>query len=587
MNKNILHPLTLSFGLCLATACPGDPGVTSDTDTTDGETDSTTEVDPTNNPSTPSTPSTPTMTMTEVPTTGDPDPTLDPTTTTTETATESESESATESESDTETETETDTDIPDDNLCTRLGGPGEGGIQDLVINFIGVAVTDQRINGYFLNDDVDGGNLITQVTDQLGEAAGCPGVVYNGLDMVTAHAELGISTNDFGDFAEDFQVALDDHQTTHPTLTDDDKVAIMTVLGGMAGDIIEDTENNLTVYQRVGRKPAIVGLIGEPTAEMTFVGVVAQNPAINTFFAASDFERLNTCLARQVSSIDGPIKYGQEVDSPGPGIDPGVSLAAQCLDMETSHIDLLDADQTTITFDDFGALVGDLITAMNNFAIPEDDQLAILGALGPLCDQIVVGAEEKNKCPGNTVVDVLEENAINGVAADGAYNGTVETMFCQTFNVEEGINFVTDLELQVGIANTWVGDLVIKVFSPQNTELTVLSRPGLAEAADDGTGCCGDSSNIVPTHPIIFKNNGQTNAESMGSTIPDGQAVCQDDNFCEYAPNSGAAPGTDFLDFLNENAVGEWRVCVGDSNGGDLTTVDMIRLTFTKSKFLP
>ena len=103
----------------------------------------------------------------------------------------------------------------------------------------------------------------------------------------------------------------------------------MTVLGDMAPDIVEDADSNLTVYQRVGRKPAVVTLIGAPGEAESFVENVANDVEINGFFGNADFVRLNTCLSRQVSSIDGPIAYGGEVDSPGPGIDEGVAHHAE------------------------------------------------------------------------------------------------------------------------------------------------------------------------------------------------------------------------------------------------------------------
>ena len=131
--------------------------------------------------------------------------------------------------------------------------------------------------------------------------------------MKEAHACLKISQQDFLDFAEDFQLALDAHQVSHPDLTDADKTAILDVLAGLA--------------------PAIQALIGATDAPESFIGVVAADATINTFFANSDFARLATCLTRQVGSIDGPIKYGAEVDSPGPGVDDGVSAVNPCRDM--------------------------------------------------------------------------------------------------------------------------------------------------------------------------------------------------------------------------------------------------------------
>lgn len=379
MHKKILRPLAMTLGLGLLPACPAAPGTTSDTDT-----DTSTSEDSSSDPSDPTVQPTQTTQTTDPPTTSEPTTGPDPDTSSTTvdpTATGS---------STTDPTTETSTGETLDGLCLRLGGPVEGGIQDLVGGFLGVVVADERINGYFLNSDVDAGNLLAMVTAQLGVAAECPNAEYTGKDMVAAHQGLGISQQDFNDFAEDFQAALDDHQGSHPDLTDDDKIAIMDVLAGMAGDIVEDPDNNATVYQRVGRKPAIKSLIGDPGAPTSFVGVVATDVAINGFFGATDFMRLNTCLTRQVHSIDGPNTYGLERDDAPPGVDPNASKANPCRDMMTVHAALLDLnDNLGISTDDFLALVTDLATAMTTAAIPMTDQDALLAALAPLCPMIV------------------------------------------------------------------------------------------------------------------------------------------------------------------------------------------------------
>jgi len=584
MHKKTLNPLSSKLGLGLLfvglspvlAACPAASGIT--TEATDTDTGSSTE-DPTNDPT-----NNPTNNPTNEPTTGT------PTTGTPDTDTGTSTDpTATTADPTTDTDTDSTTGTPD-NLCSRLGGAGDGGIKDLVTDFVvnGVLL-DEKINGYFLNADVDGGALIGLVTDQLGEAAECPGVTYGGMNMKDAHAGLKISDQDFNDFAGDFVVALDAHQGNHPELTDADKTTILDLLGGFKADIVEDATNDLTVYQRVGRKPAIKTLIGAPDVAESFVGVVAANAAINTFFAASDFVRLNTCLTRQVAGIDGPTKYGQEVDSPGAGVDEGVAAASPCRDMVSSHESLMDADMTTITIDDFGALVSDLVTAMGTAGVAADDQTAILGALGPLCDQIVVGAAEKNKCMGNGEDELVEATDIATPLLDDAYDGTLETMVCTDIVITDNpdLQFVANVQLTVGMDHTYVGDVTIKVQSPTGTILTVLQRPGNSTLPDNGMSCCNDNSDLNKGFPITFKNGGTTDASKMGATLPTAGVICKDDSFCEYNPKHLAGPGVDFNDFLGEVPSGAWKVCVGDSNKNDLGTLDYIGLTVSKVKFDP
>lgn len=294
----------------------------------------------------------------------------------------------------------TDNDPTDDptgsaaTICDRMGG--SAGVGEMIGIFVGKVIADERINAYFLSTDVDGGNLSKCLTEQVGEAVGCTDLKYTCGDMKSVHTGMGISMSDFGDLAEDFIVAWDEYKAAKaPDLTQEDKDAVVGVLSGMAPDIVEDAAGTATIYQRVGRRPAIKALVGKPDDATSFVGVVAADAAINSFFAASDFDRLNTCLTRQLTgATGGPNHYGKEVDAPP---DPGVGAAKPCLDMIASHKDLQDADGEGITVDDFLALAADLGTAMTNFDVPEADQMAIVSALVPLCKDVVT--VDPDMCP--------------------------------------------------------------------------------------------------------------------------------------------------------------------------------------------
>lgn len=319
------------------------------------------------------------------PTTGN-TPTSDPTSPQTTLATEAETTATTASTASTAT-TATTTNPDDAQLCMNLGG--FGGVQALVGDFVARVLVDERINAYFLTTDVDGGKLSSCLVEQIGAATGCDGVAYACGDMQSVHAGMGISMSDFNDLAEDFSQAMDAHQQANPALSNDDKSAILGVLGSMAPDIVEDPGNNTTTYQRLGRKPGIATVIGGPEDPKSFIALVAGDASIVSFFAASDLARLKTCLVRQVTTAtSGPPIYGKEVTAPVPA-DPGVSTEKPCLDMKSSHATLKDGMGVGIEYLDFNVLVGHLITAMTNYSVPLTDQNAILGALAPLCADIV------------------------------------------------------------------------------------------------------------------------------------------------------------------------------------------------------
>ena len=567
MNTKHLKPLVVTLGLGLLPACPPPQSSTTDgTDTTGGTTGAASTGEP------------------DTTTTATGTPTSDPTTTG-ETMT---GDDGTTVEPTTGTTGEDTTTGPTGPLCERLGGGW--GVAGLVDEFLLVVARDEKINGYFLNTDVDTGSLATMISAQLGELAGCEGVVYGGLGMQEAHAGLGISAQDFIDFVADFQQALAAHAATHPELSEADQAMMIAALGGFEADIVEDPTSDLTVYQRIGRKPAIKQLVGGPDDPSSFIATVLADAAINTYFVMTDVVRFNTCLTRQLGDIDGPIQYGAEVDSPGPGIDEGASLVDPCRDMSLVHENLQDEAMTYITVDDFGAMMADLGTAMSLAGVPDVDQAIVQEAVWPLCDAIVVGSEEKNKCPGNLKQETVELTALAQALKDNAYDGSLETMLCNDLVVTEdpaGIELVSAVELKLGLDHPWIGDVNVKIASPGGAVLSVFNRPGNQVMPDDGTGCCNDNSDLSKSHPIVLKDGGMFDAGKMGTTIDAGKVVCKDDKQCEFKPNPGTGPGTNFGDFLGETAAGTWKVCVGDSNAGDLGVLDHLALTFTKVKYDP
>ena len=184
--------------------------------------------------------------------------------------------------------------------------------------------------------------------------------------MRTVHTGMNISKADFDDTAGHLVAALNAARVS----TSD----INTIVGAVAAtapEIVEDPANNRSVYHRVGRKPAIEAVV------LAFMRDVFNDPRISGFFAGGNAERLRTCLIRQVCSIDGPCKYGEEVDG-----EPGVARANPCKDMISSHRGI--ASPRAITKADFDALVQVLVGVLDRAGVPAADKMALLGALGPL-----------------------------------------------------------------------------------------------------------------------------------------------------------------------------------------------------------
>jgi truncated hemoglobin YjbI len=282
----------------------------------------------------------------------------------------------------------------------RLGG--ENGIKAVVTDFVTRVVSDPKINGYFLNASVDGNNVIKCLVLQIGSLTGGPQTYPSGgcRDMKTVHAGMKISMQDFGDLAAHLVASL--------TAGGVAKADIDTIVGAitpMSGDIVEDRANSGTVYQRVGRKPAIGKVVD------AFLTRVVADMRINGFFSKADAARLKTCLVRQVCGIDGPCKYGQEVMHPS---EPGVGPDKPCLDMKTAHLGVTSppgggAGARKVGKADFDSLVEDLVTELDMAGVAAADRMAVVAALGPTCDDIVAGGVG---CPGRTVIALTTASAL-------------------------------------------------------------------------------------------------------------------------------------------------------------------------------
>jgi cysteine-rich repeat protein len=164
-------------------------------------------------------------------------------------------------------------------------------------------------------------------------------------------------------------------------------------------------------------------------------------------------------------------------------------------------------------------------------------------------------------------IDVISRSVAGDVSIDdNDYNGALGSMDCiDVFFATAQTVFRVDA-IELAVSHGFVGDLVAKVRSPAGTVITLFSRPGLVESADNGSGCCGDSADLRSDFPIRFFDGAPDNPELMGNTLGSSTAdVCQDDGRCDYFTDPGAAVPGDLATFEGEGAGGTWRVCIGDA----------------------
>jgi hemoglobin len=114
-----------------------------------------------------------------------------------------------------------------------------------------------------------------------------------------------------------------------------------------------------SLYDRLGGKPAITAVVDE------FVGRVAADSRINAFFGHTDIPHLKMELVDQIcAAAMGPCRYTGK-------------------DMKTAHAGM------GVSTSDFGALVEDLVAALDKFKVPEKEKNELLGLLGPMKSDIV------------------------------------------------------------------------------------------------------------------------------------------------------------------------------------------------------
>lgn len=169
---------------------------------------------------------------------------------------------------------------------------------------------------------------------------------------------------------------------------------------------------------------------------------------------------------------------------------------------------------------------------------------------------------------------------------DNGYNGTTGSMLCNTIAVPSGGgDTVATATVQVAMSHTFVGDLTVKLISPAATVITLTSRPGVLESADDGNDTVGfgENSNLAIANPLTYDDTAPNPAEQMGkvpSDLATGDTICAfAGSPCTYAPAPGAATAGNLGSLAGQNKVGNWQLCIGDSAGQDTGTLDGWTLT--------
>lgn len=114
-----------------------------------------------------------------------------------------------------------------------------------------------------------------------------------------------------------------------------------------------------SLYERLGGQGAIQAVVTK------FISNVGGDKRINSYFATTDLKKLNKLLVEQVCmATGGPCSYSGR-------------------DMKTTHKGMKVTDAA------FGALVEDLVSALDTFNVPAKEKGELLAILGPMKSDIV------------------------------------------------------------------------------------------------------------------------------------------------------------------------------------------------------
>lgn len=182
-------------------------------------------------------------------------------------------------------------------------------------------------------------------------------------------------------------------------------------------------------------------------------------------------------------------------------------------------------------------------------------------------------------CQPETAITYSTGPGLDMTIPDNGYDGSPASMACASVTVTAaGDGSVDYVCPTVAMHHTWIGDLTIKLISPAGTVITLMSRPGWLEPADDGYGSIGTRSDLAPKFPVTWRDGAPTSAEKMGFLIGEFQRVCKDDLVCVYDPDSGAAAPGKLAAFIGENAAGTWKLCAGDGGPTETGYIDEVKL---------
>lgn len=274
-------------------------------------------------------------------------------------------------------------------LLARFGG--EDGMQALAAEMIERQLGTSTISAHFRNASVNHDAMeicLAEMFEKVADPEGASGDTDCELDMAAAHAGLGISQVDMDDWLQQFAGA-----TASLGITETDAAEFTELLAVSASGIVEDPDNNATLYQRLGRRPGISAIV------QSFAMILSMNAQLSRYFLNDEglpeySEIFAVCLTRMLGSLDGPFIYGEEFP-----LEPALEEAGRnCRGMVDSHAGLTSAPPTSAPIgpDEFLEVALVLVASLEYHEVPSEDIDLLVQAMNlpDLCERIVVAPPE-------------------------------------------------------------------------------------------------------------------------------------------------------------------------------------------------
>lgn len=157
-----------------------------------------------------------------------------------------------------------------------------------------------------------------------------------------------------------------------------------------------------------------------------------------------------------------------------------------------------------------------------------------------------------------------------GPFPDNGYDGTLGSMEEFTLDVSTEYDEIMGIEMSLWLVHGAVGEVFVKLESPQGTRITIFNRPGSGEPAGDEPNVTGNNARFGPSdNPVelVFYDGAAVLAENIGIGLSSDEIVGVDGSaITDYAPDAnGSADSGGFAGFIGENPNGTWKLYVADT----------------------